>query len=320
MTEIIGIISNPRSRRNRKAAHAFEVLIGNHPEVRHRAFHEVSEVPECLRELAAEGVTHLIISGGDGTVQAVITELINGKPFPDHPKLSLIPSGMTNAIARDLGSTERPMRLLKRMIARISAGDPGERLERTVMTLDLGDDGPVIHGFLLGAIAFYEGTMLARRKVYRLGIHQSLGSKLSLLLSVLRVICYGPGERSGFGGERVTAVVDGRGGAPQELFLLVATTLSQVLPGIRPFWGTGPGRMKLTTITHPPRRFALAVLPALWGRPRPWMERLGYCSRRVERLECDLGSRVVFDGEILETDSGPGFRLSVGPTVAFQCF
>ena len=81
------------------------------------------------------------------------------------------------------------------------------------MTLDLFDGGPPIHGFLLGAIAFYQGTILGRRKVHGMGFTQSLASKIGILLSVLRVLWYGPGARSGFhsGCERCTAVMLRRG-------------------------------------------------------------------------------------------------------------
>jgi hypothetical protein len=317
MSAKIGVISNAHSKRNREALGEFSALLHDHPQVKHLAFHDISDLVDCLREMAAAGVTHLCISGGDGTVQATISALINDKPFPAMPKLSLLSAGMTNVIARDLGETELPAPHLKRLIERVEAGDPGEIVERPVMTLDLGDDGPPIHGFLLGAIAFYQGTILGRRKVHGMGFTQSLASKIGILLSVLRVLWYGPGAKSGFTGERVTMALDGEAGAPQELFLLVCTTLTQILPGIKPFWGQGPGRMQITTISHPPRRFAWAALPALRGKPRPWMEAHGYCSRRAEQLECDLVTPVVFDGEFLETDGGPGFKLSVGPTITF---
>jgi hypothetical protein len=320
MTARIGVISNAHSGRNKSSMSDFYALLHDHPQVRHLAFHDVSDLTECLREMAAAEVTHLVVSGGDGTVQATVSQLINQNPFTRMPKLSLLSAGKTNVVAHDVGLTDMPVPGLKRLVERAEAGDQGKRFERSVMTLDLGDDGPPIHGFLLGAIAFYQGTMLGRRQVHSLGLHQSFGSKLGLFLSAMRVLWYGPGARSGFFGERVTATIDGRAGEPQELFLIVATTLSQILPGIAPFWGAGEGRMKLTTITHPPRRFARAVLPALRGRPRPWMEEYGYCSRRVERLECDLRSPVVFDGELLETDGGPGIRLSVGPTIVFHRF
>ena len=317
MSAKIGVISNAHSRRNKTSLGEFSALLHDHPQVKHLAFHDISDLSECLREMAASGVTHLVISGGDGTVQASISALINDNPFPQMPKLSLLSAGMTNVIARDLGETDLPAPYLKRLIKRVEAGDPGETVERAVMTLDLGDGGPPIHGFLLGAIAFYQGTILGRRKVHSMGFQQSLASKLGVLLSVLRVLWYGPGTKSGFIGERVALNFDGQAEAPQDLFLLVATTLTGILPGIKPFWGQGPGRMRITTISHPPRRFARAALPALRGKPRPWMDAYGYCSRRAEQLQCDLTTPVVFDGEFLETDGGPGFTLSVGPTITF---
>jgi diacylglycerol kinase (ATP) len=320
MTNTIGVISNARSRRNRTSLHELIALLHDHPQVKHHALHEVSEIPESLREMAAEGVTHLVISGGDGSVQAVISELINASPFAEPPKLSLLPAGMTNVIALDMGITDKPVPYLKRLIERVEAGQDGERLDRPVLSLDLNDGGPSIHGFLLGAIAFYQGTILGRDRVHSLGFQQSLGSKLGLVLSALKVLWYGPGEKSGFTGERVTPIIDGKPGKTEELFLVVATTLSQILPGVAPFWGEGEGRMRLTTISHPPKRFARAFLPAIKGRPRPWMESHGYCSRRAEQLEIDLTSPVVFDGEFLETDGGPGLKLSVGPTLAFHRF
>ena len=320
MTPTIGVISNARSRRNRTSMRELFALLHDHPQVKHHALHEVSEIPESLREMAAEGVTHLVISGGDGSVQAIVSELINASPFPHPLKLSLLPAGMTNVVALDMGITEKPVPYLKRLIERVEAGQEGERIEKPVLSLDLGDGGPSVHGFLLGAIAFYQGTILGRDKVHSLGFHQSLGSKLGLVLSALKVLWYGPGEKSGFTGERVTPIIDGKPGKTEELFLVVATTLSQILPGVAPFWGEGQGRMRVTTVSHPPKRFARAFWPAIKGRPKPWMENYGYCSRRAEQLEIDLTSPIVFDGEFMETDGGPGFKLSVGPTLTFHRF
>ena len=317
MTAKIGVISNAHSKRNKEALGALSALLHDHPQVKHLAFHDISDLSECLREMAAAGVTHLCISGGDGTVQAFISSLINDKPFAEMPKLILLSGGMTNVIARDIGETELPAPHLKRLIERVEAGEPGTPIERSVMTLDLFDGGPPIHGFLLGAIAFYQGTILGRRKVHRMGFTQSLAGKIGILLSVVRVLCYGPGARSGFRGEPVALSLDGKAAAPRGLFLLVATTLTQILPGIKPFWGQGSGPICVTTISDPPRRLARAALPTLRGRPKPWMEAYGYCSRRVDQLECDLITPVVFVGEFLETDGGPGFRLSVGPKIVF---
>ena len=45
----------------------------------------------------------LAINGGDGTVQAVLTEIHNGGHFGDAaPPVAVLPSGKTNLIALDL--------------------------------------------------------------------------------------------------------------------------------------------------------------------------------------------------------------------------
>jgi hypothetical protein len=314
----IGVISNARSRRNRTSMREFYALLQDHPQVKHLAFHEISDLSECLREMAAAQVTNLVISGGDGTVQATVSQLINDNPFQQAPKLSLLSGGMTNVIASDVGSRGLPAASLKRLVERIEAGEAGECLERPVLTLDLGDDGPRIHGFVFGAIGFYQGTMLSRRDIHGLGAQQGFAARIGVLWSALRVLWHGPGPRSGFQGERIVAGIDNEPPAPQDLFVIVSTTLERLIPGVMPFWGEGSGRMKLTTVANPPKRLARALWPAMRGRPRPWMRDHGYISRRVESLSLAIGSPVVLDGEVFETDGGPGIRLSVGPTIAFH--
>ena len=59
----------------------------------------------------------LAINGGDGTVQAVLTELFNGGHFGDiAPPVAVLPSGKTNLIALDLGAQGDPVEALERLI------------------------------------------------------------------------------------------------------------------------------------------------------------------------------------------------------------
>lgn len=314
----IGVISNARSKRNKSSMRDFYALLAEHPQVLHRSFHEISELGDCLAFMAEQEVSHLVISGGDGTVQAAVSQLINSSPFRQRPKLSLLSAGMTNVIARDVGLRDLPAVGLRRLVGRVEAGEPGEVLERAVLSLDLGDDGPAIHGFLLGAISFYQGTLLGRKDVHKLGAQQGLAAKLSIAWSVLKFLWQGPGPKSGFDGERIVLGIDNDAPAEQDLFMILSTTLEFLLPGIMPFWGEGRGAIKLTTIEHPPKRFASAVLPILRGRPTPWMSQAGYQGRRVDRLYIEMKSPIVMDGEIFETDGGQSVHISTGPTIQFH--
>ena len=313
----IGVISNARSKRNKSSMRTFYALLAQHPQVLHRSFHEISELGDCLRFMAQRAVTHLVISGGDGTVQATISQLINDSPFLQLPKLSLLSAGMTNVIARDVGLRDLPAVGLRRLVERVEAGEAGDAIARPVLSLDLGDDGPPIHGFLLGAIGFYQGTLLSRKDVHKLGTQQGLAAKLSIAWSVLKVLWQGAGPKSGFNGERVVLGIDNETATEQDLFMILVTTLNSLLPGVMPFWGEGLGAIKLTRIEHPPKRFARAVWPILRGRPRPWMAQAGYHGQQVDRIYVEMKSPVVMDGEIFETDGGQSISISTGPTLQF---
>lgn len=296
----------------------FYALLARHPQVLHRSFQEISELGDCLRFMAENNVSNLVISGGDGTVQATVSQLINGSPFLRQPKLSLLSAGMTNVIARDVGLRDLPAVGLRRLVERVEAGEAGEMIERSVLSLDLGDDGPAIHGFLMGAIAFYQGTLRGRKDIHKLGAQQGLAAKLSIAWSVLRVLWQGPNAESGFGGEKVVLAVDNETATERDLFIILGTTLECLLPGVMPFWGEGNGAMKLTMIDHPPRKFARAVLPVLRGRPTTWMPEAGYHGRRADRIYIEMKTPVVMDGEIFETDGGQGVSISAGPKIQFH--
>src|SRR3546814_6394575 len=57
---------------------------------------------ETLERFAAEGVDLLVVDGGDGTVRDVISAA--PAAFGDRmPRMAILPSGKTNALALDLG-------------------------------------------------------------------------------------------------------------------------------------------------------------------------------------------------------------------------
>ena len=59
----------------------------------------------------------LAINGGDGTVQAALTEIYNGGHFEgEPPPVAVLPSGKTNLIAIDLGARGDPIEALERLI------------------------------------------------------------------------------------------------------------------------------------------------------------------------------------------------------------
>ena len=56
-------------------------------------------LPNIVTQAAKEGVEHVVIEGGDGTVQGVISGfLAQDKGFETFPSFSIVPGGMTNQV------------------------------------------------------------------------------------------------------------------------------------------------------------------------------------------------------------------------------
>ena len=72
---------------------------------------------DALKTIARVKPKVLVINGGDGTVQAALTELYHGGHFGDTPPpVAVLPNGKTNLIAHDLGADGDPIAALERVL------------------------------------------------------------------------------------------------------------------------------------------------------------------------------------------------------------
>jgi diacylglycerol kinase (ATP) len=314
----IGVLSNAHSRRNQSALPAIERMLAGHPEVAHQSFRRIEDMPQAIAALARDRVDHLVINGGDGTAQAVLGELLDRSPFAARPRLTVIGGGMTNVIARDVGVPSPPVDALRRILKRAPDRDASEVLRRTTIAVKRGGQERTEYGFLAGAVAFYQGTRLARRDVHRAGLRQSLAVKVGIVWSVTRLLLHGEGDRSGLSGERVAIGLNGSPPREAPYLLILASTLEHLLPGVMPFWGHDHGAIKLTTIASPAQRFGRAAYAVVRGRPRPWMHHAGYASTRADRISLHLKSPIVVDGEIFDPGPHGHVELQAGPVVEFH--
>ena len=86
----VGVVSNPLSGGNRRGLGAIRRIVGADP----RRIHLEADCPErvqhALEVFAGQGVDLIVVNGGDGTIQAVLTGLMRQKPFPSQPPLALL--------------------------------------------------------------------------------------------------------------------------------------------------------------------------------------------------------------------------------------
>jgi hypothetical protein len=313
----LGIVSNPRSRQNLREMDAIRELLASHPEVLHRELHSRAGDAGAIRDLAEAGVEIVAISGGDGTVQGMLSEMINSGRFAELPRIAVLPSGMTNLIAHDVGLAGRPAQSLRRLIAAAAAGEDLPLVRRRIISMRHAAEAPPAHGFFLGTAAFYRGTLLGRDEVHRLGFEKSLAAGMSLFWFLLRALVGRSGADPLYRGEPMEVSLDGRRLPEPEQFLWLSTTLDRLILGLRPFWGDGEDGLRYTSIAFPPRRFGRALLPLLRGRPRPWMDGFGYRSGRVREVSLATDCPVVMDGEIFPVSRDVPVLLRADREIAF---
>ena len=113
----IALLSNPNATGNRSLLPRVRAYCAQHQDIFHYEVEHVDQIGMALRTIARVKPTVLVINGGDGTVQAALTELHHGGHFRDTiPPVAVLPNGKTNLIAHDLGAEGDPIEALERVV------------------------------------------------------------------------------------------------------------------------------------------------------------------------------------------------------------
>lgn len=305
----IGLISNPRSRRNKLTGPpaAPAGVLAAAPRTR-------SELRDVLERFAQERLDLLIIDGGDGTVRDVLT--CAGDAWEGcWPRLAVLPSGKTNALAIDLG-TPRDWTLEQAL----AAARVGRVATRSPVAVERRDEaGSPVRGFLFGAGAFVAATALAQR-THRAGAFNGVAVGLALSWAVGQTMVGSPdgewrrGERMRIRHHgRSVAMHDAALSTDRAQYVLLASTLERLPLGIRPFGAKRPG-LKTLAIDAPPRHMAAAAAALLAGSEAAWLERSGYHRVDAPALDLDLDGEFILDGEVFPAGS---YRIYEGAPLSF---
>jgi diacylglycerol kinase family enzyme len=81
----IALLSNPKSTGNLAQLPRIRAFCAEHPDIFHYEVEKADQIGEALRTIARIRPKVLVINGGDGTVQAALTEIHNGAHFGESP-------------------------------------------------------------------------------------------------------------------------------------------------------------------------------------------------------------------------------------------
>ena len=300
----VALLSNPRSTGNRAILPRIRSFCAQHGEIFHYEVEAIEQIGPALRTIARVRPKVLIINGGDGTVQAALTELHLGGHFGDSPPpVAVLPNGKTNLIALDLGASGDPIVALERVLE-IARGDMTDHIvPRELIALSDGGVRPVL-GMFLGGAGLADSILFCRNKIYPLGLPNGFSHVLTVMAVFLSLIF---GIRAAFLPPRPSEVRVSliRQGQIQGRFaLLIVTTLHKLLLNSKTGNGNGPAGLQLMMVEQSPLSLLRAIVAAVFGRLGKHAMAGIHLQRGDEiRIEGDRSS-VILDGELFQADKG----------------
>ncbi len=177
----VALLSNPRSTGNRALLPRIRSFCATRSEVFHYEVEGSDQIGAALAAIAQVEPRVLVINGGDGTVQATLTELHLGGHFGETPPpVAVLPNGKTNLIALDLGTVGDPLKALEKIVAIAQTNLADHIVERELIALTEGEHGnrPVL-GMFLGGAGLADTILYCRHQIYPLGLPNGISHVLA---------------------------------------------------------------------------------------------------------------------------------------------
>ena len=305
----IGVITNPRSRANKRdpaSMRRLGYLIGSRGSA--EATSSLDDLYRVAEEFKREGIDYLGINGGDGTIHHTLTAFLKVYADTPLPPVVILRGGTMNTVATSFGINKGdPAALLFELVDRYHNHDTFDLLEKEILAV--GD----AYGFIFGTGLIYNFL----HAYYGTGRPSPGTAARVLLRAVLSVFVRGPLSRQLTRRFRARVTADGAVWARDDFMAVGASCVEQLGLGFTPFYRANEraGAFHILGIHTPsPLGFAVELPRILRGRPM----------RRDKAIDASV-SDVLFEREgaidyIIDGDtySTPDrLRLAVGPRVRF---
>ena len=170
-------------------------------------------------------------------------------------------------------------------------------VERPLLRVRTG--GVSHYGMFLGAGAVIHGTEYTHSEIHARGLRDELSLALGTARTIWGVLRDDPRFTRSVA---ISLRVDDAGEpAGHDALILAVSTLHRLFFGMRPFWGAGPGRLRMTLIEQQCTRFLRTFISIARGHPnRNAVPQSGYISLNADRIQLEMDGGLNLDGEIIQ--------------------
>lgn len=315
----IALLSNPKATRNKSLLPRVRSFCAEHQDIFHYEVESAEQIAAAMKTIARVQPKVLVINGGDGTVQAALTELYLGGHFGDEiPPVAVLPNGKTNLIALDLGAQGDPIVALQRVLELAHTDMMDHIVSRELIELSDGDRIRPVLGMFLGGGALADTILYCRHKVYPLGLPNGFSHLVAAVAAAFTIIF---GIRATFLPEMpppLKVSVLRQGEIHASFAFLMVTTLHRLLLNHQVRGrAERTGMLQLMAVEWRPTTLIRALVAAIFGKLGDSPMSGVHLEHGDEiRIEGERGN-VLLDGELFEAMHGRAILLKTTAPVPF---
>ena len=316
----IALLSNPKSTGNIAQLPRIRAYCAEHPDIFHYEVEDVGQIGEAMKSIARIRPRVLAINGGDGTVQAALTELTNGQHFGDTPPpVAVLPSGKTNLIAIDLGARGDPIEALERLMELARSDDlaPHTVARELIALRRSGTEDKPVFGMFLGGAGLADTMLYCRDKIYPLGLPNGLAHVITAFAVIMKLLLRIKASFLPPDAQPLNVFVKQRGDRISGRFsILAVTTLEKLLlSGV--VAGRGAGALKLLAVEERPLSILRGIAAGIFGKLGREDVRGVHFEEADEITIEGENSNVILDGEMFRAVRGSPINLTPAQPLSF---
>lgn len=245
-----------------------------------------------FKHAAETNLQHLIIEGGDGTVQTILSALLNTyNNTQTLPAISILPRGTTNQIARNLG-VKKPADLTAIFNGKFhSISVPMVKIKSKALETR--------YGFLFSTGALPHVSRFAQDKINAKGVGGGtavVGAVIKAVTSDKAALMPPSKHRlKGKAGQNVQRIINHNG----SVLGTIITTLPTLMMGLDPFWGEENAPLRVTWAEADSAKLGRTVA-GIWAGSKKNRAVDGYHSHNVNKLSLLTKAPATLDGDFFD--------------------
>lgn len=265
---------------------------------------DFSDVDILVQDALAAKAEHIVIEGGDGTVQGILTEFLRHESTRNLPIFTLVPGGNTNQVARNIGLNAATPQAVANALGQ------NKTLSEAPLLRVKDKAGRKYYGFLFSSGALPQVTDYTKDKLHDRG----LGGSLAVIGGILK------GVSGDAGITKPTQVklnieADGLHKLRGPHLGTIVTTLPGLMLGLDPFWGAGDRPLRVTYVAGEYQKLVRHVASLWLGNKSKDRSQDGMFSWTANSLKYRYKGPCILDGELL--DLTKGFKIRATQPIRF---